>query len=166
MSRRIAEKEESMATNTPQRTAANGVAAPGFSTFSAEYATPPTLRSGAAQISAMLAMLAGVWVAISPWFLTLQTGLGHNAAVTDLVTGLAVASLGLFAISGVRGFLGLQAGSVLLGIWLIISPFVLAAKFPVTASMDWSNIWSGGIIAVLGLAALGGLRRPSRATAH
>lgn len=150
-----------MASDVTQRTGANGAAVTGFSKFSTEYIAPPTRRSMAAQVTAMLGMLAGMWVAISPWFLTLQAGPEHSAATTDLVTGLAVAALGLFSICGVRGFLGLETGSVLLGIWLIISPFILDAKFPITASMYWSNIWSGGLIAVFALAALGGLRRAS-----
>jgi SPW repeat len=141
-----------------QPNAANGAAATAPAAFSAEYVTPPTGRSMSAQVTAALAMLAGLWVAISPWFVMLQAGGGRNAATSDLIAGLAVAALGLFAISGVRGFLGLEAGQVLLGIWLIISPFILNAKFSIQAPMYWSNIWAGALITLLALAALAGLR--------
>jgi hypothetical protein len=109
-----------MTSHVTQRTAANGAAMAVPGVFPAEYQAPPTRRSLAAQVAAMLAMLTGVWVAISPWFLALQVPAGSNAMAVDLIAGLAVAALGLFAICGARGFWGLQAASALLGIWLVI----------------------------------------------
>lgn len=53
--------------------------------------------------------LAGLWVAISPWFLTLQAGVARNATTSDLITGLAVAILRLLALTAARGTAGLQA---------------------------------------------------------
>lgn len=150
-----------MTSHMTQRTAANGAVTTVPGVFSTEYMTPPTRRSLATQTTAMLGMLTGLWVAISPWFLTLQIGPGRNAMAANLIVGLAVAAVGLFAICGARGFMGLETGSVLLGIWLIISPFILTAKFPITAAMYWSNVWSGALIAVLALASLAGLRRAS-----
>jgi hypothetical protein len=124
-----------------------------------EYQAPATRRGLAAQTIAMLTVLAGVWVAISPWFLVLQAPTAGNAAAADLIVGLAAAALGLFAICGARGFMGLQAANSLLGIWLILTPFILAAKFNIAAPMYWSNIWAGGVITVLSLASLATLRR-------
>jgi SPW repeat len=51
----------------------------------------------------------------------------------------------------------LQAAILLAGLWLIISPFILDAKVSITASMYWSNVWSGAIVIVIvaALAALG-----------
>jgi hypothetical protein len=125
---------------------------------------PLTRRSLSAQVTAMLAVVAGLWVAISPWFLALQAPVARNSTANDLVIGLAVAAVGLFAIAGARGFMGLEMGSLLLGIWLIISPFILATKFTIDTPMYWSNIWSGGLIAVLALASLAGLRRARERT--
>jgi hypothetical protein len=119
-----------------------------------EYTAPPSGRSVMAQVAAVLGVLAGLWVAISPWFLTL----GHRETANDLIIGLAVAALGAFGIAGRRGFLGLQAGSLLLGIWLIIAPFILAAKFAVSAPMYWSNGFGGFAVIVFALAALAGMR--------
>jgi hypothetical protein len=148
-----------MSTHMTQRTAANGAAMTVPATFSTEYRAPATGRSLAAQVTAMLALVAGLWVAISPWFLVLQVPAAGNAKAVNLIVGLAVAALGLLAISGARGFMGLQIASALLGIWLIIAPFILAAKFNIAAPMYWSNIWAGGIITVLSLASLATLRR-------
>lgn len=108
-----------------------------------------------AQLAAMAGMLTGLWVAISPWFLTLQVPRGGNATANDLIIGLAIAGLGLLTITGARSLEGLQPASLLAGVWLIISPFILDATVPVTAAMYWSNIWSGAIVIVAALAVLG-----------
>lgn len=150
-----------MATSVSNHMAGQGTATRVVSdTYQREYTAPPSGRSGMAQIAAVLSVLAGVWVAISPWFLTLA----RRGTANDLIVGLAVAALGAFAIAGARGFLGLQVGSLLLGIWLIISPFILAAKFAVSAPMYWSNGFGGFAVILFALAALAGMRH--RATAR
>ena len=129
----------------------------------AEYALPATARDIGAQASAMLALLTGVWVALSPWFLTLQNN-GTNANTVNLISGLAVAGLGAFALVSPRGFAGLQAGNVLLGAWLIIAGPILSQKFSIADPMFWSNSVAGGVLialAAVGLAAVA-MRRPAR----
>jgi len=121
-------------------------------------ATSP--HSVLAQATMTLGLVTGLWVAISPWFLVLQHG-GNNAAASNLIVGLAVAALGLYALSGSRGFLGLQVGSVLAGVWLIISPFILDAKYPIATPMYWSNVFAGALVVLIGLAALAEMRRAS-----
>jgi hypothetical protein len=108
-----------------------------------------------AQLAAMAGLLTGLWVAISPWFLALQAPRAGNATANDLIIGLAVAALGLLTITGARRVESLQGASLLAGVWLIISPFILDAKVSITAAMYWSNIWSGAIITVAALAVLG-----------
>jgi hypothetical protein len=51
---------------------------------------------------------------------------------------------------------------VLLGVWVIIFPFILDAKFSIAAPMYWSNIVSGGYLVVLALAGLAIVRRAAR----
>ncbi|MGH3125068.1 MAG: SPW repeat protein [Streptosporangiaceae bacterium] len=115
-------------------------------------------------LAATAAMLTGLWVAISPWFLTLQASRGANAAVNNLIIGLSVAGLCLLMMGGVRNVEGLETAGLLAGVWLIISPFILDAKVPTTASMYWSNIWSGAIVIVImaALTALAVLARAGR----
>jgi SPW repeat len=144
-----------MAANVTQRTVPNGTADTVAGLQSREYVAPVTARSMSAQVAAMLGALAGVWVAISPWFLSL----GPRERASDLVVGLVVAALGLFGMAGGRGFLGMQAGSALLGVWLIISPFILAATFAVRAPMYWSNGFAGAAVLLFALAALASMRR-------
>ena len=126
-----------------------------------EYLLPATGRGIGAQAVAALSVLTGLWVAISPWFLVLQHG-GTNATAANLIAGLAVAALGATALASPRGYAGLQSGSLLLGAWLIVTPFILDAKFAIASPMYWSNIWSGAILMVLALAGLSMLRRPAR----
>ena len=114
-----------------------------------EYLLPATMRGVAVQAAAALGVLTGLWVALSPSFVTLQHG-GGNAAIANLIAGLAVAAVSAASLVGPRGYAGLQFASVLLGVWVIIFPFILDAKFSIAAPMYWSNILSGGYLVVLG----------------
>jgi hypothetical protein len=126
-----------------------------------EYLLPTTMRGVAVQAVAALGVLTGLWIALSPSFITLQHG-GGNAAVANLIAGLAVAAVGAASLAGPRGFAGLQFASALLGVWVIISPFILDARFSIAAPMYWSNIFSGGYLVVLALAGLATLRPAAR----
>jgi len=79
------------------------------------YPLPATWHGVGAKAAAALGMLTGLWVAISPWFISLQYA-GGNATAVNPVSGLAVAAVGAFALAGPRGFAGLQSGSSLLGL--------------------------------------------------
>ena len=126
-----------------------------------EYLLPATRRGVAAQAAVTLGILTGLWVALSPLFITLQNG-GSNANVADLIAGLAVAAFGAVALASRRGFGGLEFGSLVLGVWVIISSFILDAKFSVAAPMYWSNTWSGVVLVILALGGLATLRRAAR----
>lgn len=125
---------------------------PAAGRYAPEQPAASMLRGTTAQLAAVLVMVTGLWVAISPWFLTLQTPLSGNATANNLIIGLAAASAGILAIGRFQGQAGLPAATMLAGIWLIISPFILAAKFAITASMYWSNIWAGAVIVAASLA--------------
>jgi hypothetical protein len=159
MSTPLIRRPESNGASTGAATQAVMAAAPGPT----EYALPATSRDIGAQASAVLGLLTGVWVALSPWFLTLQNT-GTNANTVNLISGLAVAGLGAFALISPRGFAGLQVGTLLLGAWLIIAGPILSQKFSIADSMFWSNSWAGGVLialAAVGLAAVA-MRRPAR----
>src|SRR5262249_22519259 len=91
--------------------------------ISDDYRAPTSSRSMLAQVTGTLGILAGLWVAISPQFLVLQHG-GNNAAASNLIVGLAVVALGLFAVSGSRGFSGLGVGTRVAGSGLAPWPCV------------------------------------------
>jgi hypothetical protein len=147
----------------PESDGASIQAVPVGTSGPAEYALPTTMRGIGAQVSAALGLLTGVWVALSPSFVTLQHT-GSNATTVNLISGLAVIAAGAFALASPRGFPGLQLGSALLGVWLIIAGPILSQKHPIADPMYWSNSWAGGVLialAVAGLAAVA-LRRPAR----
>ena len=156
--------------NTPltRRPDGNGASAeavpavPAAAAVSDGYPLPATWRGAGAQAAAALGMLTGLWVALSPWFITLQHA-GGNAAAVNLISGLAVAAVGAFALAGPRGFAGLQSGRALLGVWLIIAGPILSSKFTIADPMFWSNSLAGGVLIVLAAAGLGAvaLRRPA-----
>lgn len=112
-----------------------------------------------AQGATVLTMLAGLWVAISPWVLTVP-----DAAVHNLVVGLAVAAFGLLALSGSRGFASLQSASLLTGVWVIVSPWLLDMTILAPQALYWSNIIAGGVIVALsvlggGISSVSAMRR-------
>jgi hypothetical protein len=152
-----------MSSHTTEAVTSNGAATRLVTAvISDDYTAPASSHSIVAQTTVILGSLTGLWVAISPWFLVLQHG-GNNAAVANLIVGLAVVALGLFALSGSRGFLGLEVGSLLAGVWLIVSPFILHAKYAIATPMYWSNVFAGALIVVIALAALAETqRRPAR----
>jgi hypothetical protein len=146
----------------PESNGASVQAVPVTAAEPAEYALP-SVRTMGAQVSAVLGLLTGLWVALSPGFITLQQS-GTNANTVNLISGLAVAAVGAFALASPRGFAGLQVGSALLGVWLIIAGPILSQKHPITDAMYWSNSWAGGVLialAAIGLAAVA-VRRPVR----
>jgi hypothetical protein len=148
-----------MSSHMTEPVTSNGVSTRQVMTvISDDYLAPTSSRSMLAQVTGTVGILTGLWVAISPWFLVLQHG-GNNAAVTNLIVGLAVVALGLFAVSGSRGFSGLEVGTLIAGFWLILSPYILDEKFAIATPMYWSNFIAGALIAVVGLAALGETRR-------
>jgi hypothetical protein len=129
----------------------------------AEYALPVTGGALGTEVAAVLGLLTGVWVAVSPWFITLQQS-GTNANTVNLISGLAVAGVSAFALANPRGFASLQLGSALLGVWLIIAGPILSEKFTIADPMFWSNSVAGAVLIVLaaaGLAAVA-LRGPAR----
>jgi hypothetical protein len=142
---------------------ASAQAVPAGAVGPAEYGLPATLSGLGAQVFAALGLITGAWVALSPWFITLQYT-GSNATIVNLISGLAVAGVGAFALASPRGFPGLQLASALLGVWLIIAGPILNQKHPIADPMYWSNSWAGGVLIALaaaGLAAVA-LRRPVR----
>ncbi len=114
-------------TRRPESDGASAQAVPAAASGAAEYALPTTVRGMGAQVAAALGLLTGVWVALSQLFLTLQYS-GTNATAVNLISELAVAGLGAFALASPRGFPGLQLGSALLGIWPHRRPHVLVQQ--------------------------------------
>lgn len=95
-----------------------------------------------------LAMLAGVYLAISPFvvgFADLTT-----ITVNNLITGIAAAALAMAYASAFGRTHGLAWVLPVLGIWTIVSPWVVSGEVN-TVAVVWNNVVIGAVILALGL---------------
>jgi hypothetical protein len=93
------------------------------------------------RVASVLTLLLGIWVGISPLFISV-TG---AALVSTIATGVALgvfSLLQMFVRNGVPSWL-----NGLAGIWLIISSFA----FTVTTAMGWSLVLSGIAAVILAI---------------
>jgi hypothetical protein len=98
-----------------------------------------------------LMFLAGLYLAVSPWVV------GFNGMVTlsvnNLIVGAALAMLALRFSSAGRRAVGVAGAVPVIGAWTIIAPWVVSGNVATTASI-WSNVVTGVIAALIGLAAM------------
>jgi SPW repeat len=115
--------------------------------------------STAAQVIDGLTLLAGLYLAISPWVVGFN-GLSR-LAVSNMVTGLALAALALGFASAYGRTYGLTWIAPILGIWTILSPWIIRSY---TTGSIWNNVITGIIILLLGLGAMavGNRKMPTR----
>jgi hypothetical protein len=103
----------------------------------------------AAQAIDGVTLLAGLYLAISPWVV------GFNGmsrlAVSNLVTGIALAALALGFASAYGRTYGLSWIAPIIGVWTIVAPWV--ARSSTTASI-WNNVVTGAVILGFGLGAV------------
>jgi formate hydrogenlyase subunit 4 len=88
-------------------------------------------------------VLLGIWVIISPFVVqfTHQTAAMWN----NVIIGIIIALLALIRTSTPRQ-IGWSWANVILGIWMIISPFALGTM---TTAILWNNIILGIVIAII-----------------
>jgi hypothetical protein len=94
-------------------------------------------------------LLAGLYLAISPWVVGFN-GLSR-LTVSNLVTGIALAALGLGFASAYGRTYGLSWIAPIIGIWTIVSPWIVRSA---TTSTIWNNVVTGAVILLLGLGAV------------
>ncbi len=106
-----------------------------------------------AAIADGLMLLAGLWLAISPWVLHFNTTT-PQVALSNLILGLAVAAVALgLSVAPLR--MGrLSLATFVIGIWVVVSQWVIQQS-SVTTGIIVNNVITGGLIALLGLAAAG-----------
>ncbi|MEV4439384.1 SPW repeat protein [Streptomyces sp. NPDC049577] len=117
-----------------------------------------TTAAPSAQAVEALALVCGVYLAASPWIVGFYGA--TTLAVTNLITGIAFACLaGGFTNAYERTHANSWA-ALCVGVWTIISPFVVAGHAFVTRAVV-SNIIVGVVccLAALALAGMGVTRR-------
>ena len=110
-----------------------------------------------AQATEGLTFMAALFLAISPWvvgFNDMRTLTGNN-----LIVGTALAVLALGFASAYGRMHGITWIAPLIGVWTIIAPWVVSGDVATTATV-WTNVVTGVVIVLLGLAATSlGMRR-------
>ncbi|BBX75380.1 SPW repeat protein [Mycobacterium shinjukuense] len=107
-------------------------------------------ESMSAYVTFGLTLLAGLYVAASPWIV----GFHATSRLTwcDVIVGIAVAYLAYGFASALDRTHGMTWTLPVLGVWLIFSPWILRGV-TVTAGMMWSHIIAGLVVAGMGLTA-------------
>jgi hypothetical protein len=98
-----------------------------------------------------LIVLLGMYTAISPYVVHFRLG-NADVAVNNLIIGLTLAILGLgMALQPARLY---QLGwiCVPVGVWMIISPWVVTRSHGAPSAIIWNNVCIGVVALALGLA--------------
>jgi hypothetical protein len=110
------------------------------------WLTKQTMPSSRPRLPAGSTSLAGIWLIMAPFLL----GYSELAEPTwnDILVGVAVVILAGVKLSKPLSAAGISWVNVILGVWLIIAPFVL--QYEVQNAM-WNDIILGCIIAICGI---------------
>jgi hypothetical protein len=108
-----------------------------------------------------LTLLAGLYLAVSPWILATEAGFAGLTPV-NLVTGLAVAVLALGYAAAYGRTHGLSWVTPIIGAWTIVAPWIVLDGPSTTIWL--SNVIVGAAIVLLGLGTtvIGTARRARR----
>lgn len=98
-----------------------------------------------------LVTLAGIYVAASAWIVGFDGF--RTLTVNNLIVGLAIAVLGIGFASAYERTHRISWVCPLLGVWTIVSVWVVSGSVATTASI-LSNVISGAVVTLLGLAAM------------
>lgn len=105
-----------------------------------------------AQILEGLTFLSGLYLALSPWIVGFYRSPGMT--LSNLITGLVVSALALGLASAFGRTYGMGWLIPLLGLWALVSPWVVRAGREATTGTIVNNVVIGAIILALGAAAL------------
>lgn len=116
----------------------------------------------ALQIGTGLTVLAGLFVALSPWIAGFPGS--ANLPIVNLVVGLTAVVLALGFASSFRSTHGLSWVVPLLGVWTIIAPWVVDNAPHTSLRVILCNVLGGAVMLLLSLAVVGFgmLRRNAR----
>jgi hypothetical protein len=110
-----------------------------------------------------LILLTGLYTAISPWVVHFHAQ--PDITVNNLIVGITMAVIGLGLTLADKKLLQLSWTVAAMGVWMIISPWVVTAGHSASAGIIWNNCWIGGVAFVLGPAAMAMARSAGRGTA-
>ncbi|RMI30438.1 SPW repeat protein [Nocardia stercoris] len=110
-----------------------------------------------AQVVTGLTFLTGLFIAASAWIVGFTRF--PTLTVNNLIVGVATAVLALGFASMYGRFHGIGWVAPLLGVWMIITPWVVSGDVARTSTI-WTNVVTGVLALLLGLASMTvGMRR-------
>jgi peptidoglycan/LPS O-acetylase OafA/YrhL len=107
-----------------------------------------TMSSG--KTSNMISLLAGIGLMLAPFVLEFVNF--SQVSWSSVITGLIVGTLAVYRMTSEETHVWTATVSLILGLWAILSPFVLNASSSTTAV--WSGVIGGAIIAVFSVASI------------
>ncbi len=115
-----------------------------------------------AQLADGLVFLTGLYLAISPWVVGFDGT--RSLAVNNLITGVALALIGAGLASAYGRTHGMAWVVPIVGIWTIITPWVVLGGVAATATAGTiaNNVATGAVAVVAGLAAMSVARMSRR----
>jgi len=116
--------------------------------------------SGPAVITDGLVLLAGLWLAISPWVIHFNAT-APDVTLNNLILGVAVAVVALGLTLMPAKMVRLSWATAAIGAWVVISQWVIQQS-GAGLGVWLNNVITGGVIALLGIAAAAILTAGSR----
>jgi len=107
----------------------------------------------AAQAVECLSLLAGLFLAISPWVIGFQD-VSPALTVSNLITGLALVVLALGYGPAFERTHAMGAAAALIGVWTMIAPWVIYNS-PRSDRLEVSNLATGACIILFALLTMG-----------
>lgn len=98
-----------------------------------------------ARWASFINFLAGVWIIISPY--TLGYSSMNSALMNNMTFGAIIAILALVRIANAKRYESLSWINTILGLWIIVSPFIIG--YPTVVS-QLDNVVAGLVVAILG----------------
>jgi len=107
--------------------------------------------NGASALDGLIILL-GLYLAISPWVVH---STDSDLRVHNLVIGLTLAAFGFGLALQPERLYRLAWITIPIGVWLIVSPWVVSADNSAPSSVIWNNVCVGILAILFGLAAQG-----------
>ncbi|MBS2531757.1 SPW repeat protein [Catenulispora sp. NF23] len=109
-----------------------------------------------------LVILLGLYMAVSPWVVHFHAA-NPDVTVNNLVIGLSMAAFGFGLALQPERLYRLGWIAVPIGVWMIISPWVVTQGHSAPKAIIWNNLCIGAVAVLLGLAMQGFTMGASRA---
>lgn len=101
------------------------------------------IRKGQVMTASGLDVLAAIWILISPFVLRLD----HTATTNNVILGIAIGVLALIRFFGAYEASWLSWITAVLGLWLLLSPWIL--RFSHDSRATTNNVIFGIVVIVL-----------------